>query len=57
MPGPVSTPHFRLFIALAIPDAIKSVIERAQAELRHTVPTKAARWTRGEQFHLSLEYE
>jgi 2'-5' RNA ligase len=54
--GPASPPHFRLFIALRVPDAIKDRLERAQAQLRGAVPAKAARWTRREQFHLTLKF-
>jgi 2'-5' RNA ligase len=51
-----STQEFRLFIALTIPDAVKSTIENAQAKLRRVVPAKAARWARREQFHLTLRF-
>jgi 2'-5' RNA ligase len=55
---PASQPpqEFRLFIALAIPDAVKETIEATQAELRRLLPPKAARWTRREQFHLTLRF-
>lgn len=51
-----STQEVRLFVALSIPEAIKGVIQDAQAELRGAVPEKAARWTRREQFHLTLKF-
>jgi RNA 2',3'-cyclic 3'-phosphodiesterase len=51
-----STQDFRLFIALTVPDAVKGTIQKAQEELRRVVPEKAARWTRREQFHLTLKF-
>jgi 2'-5' RNA ligase len=47
---------FRLFIALTIPEEVKSEIEKAQAELRRTLPKGGVRWTRREQFHLTLKF-
>lgn len=51
-----SPEQFRLFIALSIPNEVKDCIERAQTELRRVIPDKAARWTRQEQFHLTLRF-
>ena len=48
--------RFRLFIAVTIPEAIKAKIEEAQAELRCVLPERAIRWTRREQFHLTLRF-
>ncbi|HOX56358.1 MAG TPA: RNA 2',3'-cyclic phosphodiesterase [Candidatus Paceibacterota bacterium] len=48
--------RFRLFIAVGIPDGIKSKIEAAQAELRRVLPARNVRWTRREQFHLTLRF-
>lgn len=48
--------RFRLFIAVAIPEAVKAEIEQAQAELRRALPDCNARWTRPEQFHLTLQF-
>ena len=48
--------RFRLFVAVTIPDAIKAKIEEAQAELRRVLPERAVRWTRREQFHLTLKF-
>jgi len=48
--------RFRLFIAVTIPGEIKAKIEAAQAELRRVLPERAARWTRREQFHLTLRF-
>jgi 2'-5' RNA ligase len=47
---------FRLFIAVTIPEGIKTKIEAAQAELRRVLPERAVRWTRREQFHLTLKF-
>jgi 2'-5' RNA ligase len=51
-----STQDFRLFIAMTIPDAVKGAIQKAQEELRRVIPEKAVRWTRREQFHLTLQF-
>ena len=48
--------RFRLFIALAIPEEVKAKMEAAQAELRRVLPERAVRWTRREQFHLTLRF-
>jgi 2'-5' RNA ligase len=48
--------QFRLFLALSIPDKVKSAIDATQSELRRVVPDRAARWTRREQFHLTLRF-
>lgn len=46
----------RAFVALPIPDAVKSEIERVQHELRCALPEKLVRWTKREQFHLTLSF-
>jgi 2'-5' RNA ligase len=48
--------RFRLFIAVTIPEEIKAKIEEAQAELRCVLPKRAVRWSRREQFHLTLRF-
>jgi RNA 2',3'-cyclic 3'-phosphodiesterase len=48
--------RFRLFIAVAIPEAVKAKMEEAQAELRRALPEHGIRWTRREQFHLTLKF-
>jgi RNA 2',3'-cyclic 3'-phosphodiesterase len=48
--------RFRLFIAVAIPEAVKAKMEAAQAELRRVLPGPNVRWTRREQFHLTLKF-
>ena len=44
----------RAFLVLPLPEAVKGKIERAQDELRQALPKPCARWTRREQFHLTL---
>ena len=41
---------------MAIPDTVKAALQNAQAELRRALPQKAARWSRREQFHLTLKF-
>jgi len=56
-PGQVSTPGAsRLFVAVSIPEHVKVTIERLQDQLRRAVPGKTVRWTRREQFHLTLKF-
>ena len=46
----------RLFIAVALPEGVKSKIEAAQAELRRVLPERSVRWARREQFHLTMRF-
>lgn len=46
----------RLFVALPIPADVRAQIEAGQGELRKAFPDKAAKWTRPEQFHLTLRF-
>lgn len=48
--------RLRLFIALAIPEAVKAELEQAQTDLRRVLPGPNVRWTRREQFHLTLKF-
>jgi 2'-5' RNA ligase len=48
--------QFRLFIAVTIPEEVKAKIAAAQAELHRVLPEGAVRWTRREQFHLTLKF-
>jgi 2'-5' RNA ligase len=48
--------RLRLFVAVSIPEEIKREMGRAQAELRQALPADAMRWTRPEQFHLTLKF-
>jgi RNA 2',3'-cyclic 3'-phosphodiesterase len=47
---------FRLFIAVTVPEDIKTEIEKTQATLRRVVPKERVRWTKREQFHLTLKF-
>jgi len=51
-----STTAFRLFVAIALPGPVRAEIIRAQQELQPLVPRTVARWTRPDQFHLTLRF-
>ncbi len=46
----------RLFVAISLPDPVKDEIEKAQRHLRSAFPGKSVRWTKREQFHLTLKF-
>src|SRR5215469_9114285 len=46
----------RLFIALAVPEDVRGEIARAQGQLKRSAPPGSIRWTRVEQFHLTLKF-
>jgi 2'-5' RNA ligase len=46
----------RLFIAIALPEPVRDEIVRVQQELQTLVPPAAVRWTRPDQFHLTLRF-
>jgi 2'-5' RNA ligase len=48
--------HVRLFVAVTVPEAVKSKMEEAQAELRCAAPERGIRWARREQFHLTIRF-
>jgi RNA 2',3'-cyclic 3'-phosphodiesterase len=48
--------RYRLFIAIDLPENVKQAIEKTQQELRASLATKAIRWTRREQFHLTMRF-
>ena len=48
--------QFRLFIAVSIPEEVKARMEAAQEELRRALRSHSVRWTRPEQFHLTLKF-
>jgi RNA 2',3'-cyclic 3'-phosphodiesterase len=48
--------HLRLFVAIALPETVRDEILRAQRELQSLVPREAVRWTRPDQFHLTLRF-
>jgi 2'-5' RNA ligase len=47
---------FRLFVAISPPEDVKDRIEQAQHQLRRVMPANIVRWTRREQFHLTLKF-
>ena len=56
MPDDNSPAFLRLFIALAVPPDVRQEIGRAQGQLRRNSPPGAIRWTRPEQFHITLKF-
>ena len=46
----------RLFVAISLPDLVKDEIEKAQQQLRRVVPGNIVRWTKRDQFHLTLKF-
>ncbi len=56
MSDAVQPEQFRFFIAVLIPEAVKTEIEKAQAELRRALPAGGVRWAGREQFHLTLKF-
>jgi RNA 2',3'-cyclic 3'-phosphodiesterase len=56
MPTDNPTGQLRLFVAIALPETVRAEILRVQRGLQPLVPREAARWTRPEQFHLTLRF-
>jgi 2'-5' RNA ligase len=48
--------RLRLFIAVTVPEAIRTEMEKAQAELRRALPKARVSWTKPEHFHLTLKF-
>ena len=48
--------HLLLFLAITLPEAVRDEIIRVQRELQPLVPRAVARWTRSDQFHLTLRF-
>jgi 2'-5' RNA ligase len=46
--------HFRLFIALSLPESVKDSLEQAQSDVAQCLSVHAARLTPRAQFHLTL---
>jgi 2'-5' RNA ligase len=46
----------RLFLAIAIPPKVRQEIGRAQGRLQRQAPPGAVRWTRPDQFHITLKF-
>ena len=51
-----SEQRLRLFVALPVPEAVKTEIERAQIEFKNALPEHGVRWTKPEQFHVTLKF-
>src|SRR5271167_4773397 len=51
-----STDKLRLFVAIPMPEAVRNGITGVQQELRQLVSPAAVRWTKPEQFHLTLRF-
>lgn len=51
-----STEQLRLFVAIPMPEAVRNEILGVQQELRRLVSHDAVRWTKPEQFHLTLRF-
>jgi len=48
--------ELRLFLAIAVPEDIRTELRRLQLELEPLLPPRAVRWTKPEQFHLTLKF-
>ena len=46
----------RLFVAIVLPENVKEEIEKAQKRFRAALPGNSVRWTRRDQFHLTLKF-
>ena len=56
MPDTTTPKPLRLFIAISLPSVVKDEIEKAQGEMRDALPPECVRWTKREQFHLTLKF-
>jgi len=56
MPANGVEAKLRLFIAITLPEEIKSALEDAQEEIRQSVRALNLRWAGREQFHLTLKF-
>ena len=48
--------HLRLFVAIPVPGQVRDEILRVQRSLQPLVPRAVVRWTRPDQFHLTLRF-
>jgi len=46
----------RLFVAIALPEPVKSALCGVQRELQDVLPAKSAAWTRPDNLHLTLRF-
>jgi RNA 2',3'-cyclic 3'-phosphodiesterase len=51
-----STERLRLFVAVPVPEAVREEMILVQRELQSQMPSDAVRWTKPEQFHLTLRF-
>jgi len=51
-----STEKLRLFVAIPMPETVRDEIARVQQGLQQRAPPNAVRWTKPEQFHLTLRF-
>ncbi|MGA3285229.1 MAG: RNA 2',3'-cyclic phosphodiesterase [Verrucomicrobiota bacterium] len=51
-----STEKLRLFVAISLPEPVRNEITGVQQELQRLVLHDAVRWTKPEQFHLTLRF-
>jgi len=51
-----SAEKLRLFLAMSMPEAIRNEVIRLQREMQRLVSRDAVRWTKPEQFHLTLRF-
>jgi len=56
MTGESSIERLRLFVAIPVPDAVREKMICVQNELQPLAPHGAVRWTKPEQFHLTLRF-
>jgi len=56
MTEPNPSGFLRLFIAIPVPPDVREEIGRAQGRLQRHSPPGANRWTRPEQFHITLKF-
>ena len=56
MTGESSIEKLRLFVAIPVSDAVREEILRVQRELQPLAPRGVVRWTKPEQFHLTLRF-
>jgi hypothetical protein len=46
--------HYRIFIALPVPQEVRRGIQRVQEQLRRALPQRCVRWNKPEQLHRTL---
>lgn len=48
--------HWRLFVAVVLPDSVLAQVGRVQERLQGLAPERAARWVRPEGIHITLKF-